>query len=80
MMITRYRKRISGPLMDRIDQVHGHRSGRIWSVDIGRPRGSHDDGDQAVTSVFARAVRGEPGSLTSAWESVESHLIVLADG
>ena len=45
-----------------------------------RPRGSHDDGDQAVTSVLVRAARGEPGSLTSAWESLDRHLIVLADG
>jgi len=66
--------------MDRIDQVHGHRSGRIWNVDIGRPSGSHDDGDQAVTSVFARALRGESGSIASACESVKRHLMVLAEG
>ena len=60
--------------------IHHHLSGKIEKVDvIARDRSGHGGGDFGIVRSFVNAVNGTPDdSITTARESLESHLLAFA--
>jgi predicted dehydrogenase len=65
-------------LMEQILERHDHKSGRV-GIERFPMRGSgHGDGDHRLFAGFLAAIRGEAEPLTSARESLVSHLMAFA--
>jgi hypothetical protein len=59
-------------------EIHDHLTGRIEKIDPEMGAG-HGGGDEGLVSAFVRALRaGQPQVLTSARNSLESHLMAFA--
>jgi predicted dehydrogenase len=72
------RAKFSDGLGDDSIEIHDHKIGHIERVKIQRSRQAHGGGDQQVMAAFIRAARHLSPSLTSARESLESHLMAFA--
>jgi predicted dehydrogenase len=59
-------------------EIHDHLTGLKETVDIPRPTSGHGGGDFGIVRSFLAAVRGEEAALTTARESLESHLMAFA--
>ena len=59
-------------------EIHDHVTGAVEPVDLAGPATGHGGGDAALMAGFVAAVRGEQPPLTSAEESLESHLLAFA--
>lgn len=60
-------------------EVHDHRTGKVETFQAMRPAGGHGGGDAGVLHDFAQALQsGERHVLTSAAESLVSHLLAFA--
>ncbi len=59
-------------------EIHDHNGGRAARVPITAGRSGHGGGDFGVLRAFLAAVQGEAGSLSTAREVLESHLLALA--
>ncbi len=59
-------------------EIHDHLTSRMEQVEIPAPPSGHGGGDFGVVRSFVAAVRGEGDALTSARESLESHLLAFA--
>jgi len=60
-------------------EIHDHRSGTSERISKPRGVGGHGGGDEGLTRAFVGALRGDrAGVLTSARESVTSHLMAFA--
>lgn len=72
------RAKFTDGLGDDCIEIHDHHSGRSERVPVPQSRQSHGGGDQGVMAAFVRASRRSSNSLTSARESLESHLLAFA--
>jgi predicted dehydrogenase len=62
-------------------EIHDHLTGAVERIDLPRPSPTstgHGGGDDGLMDAFCRAVREGDGSLTTARESLESHLMAFA--
>ncbi|HWQ13280.1 MAG TPA: Gfo/Idh/MocA family oxidoreductase [Roseiflexaceae bacterium] len=59
-------------------EVHDHLTGRVEQVPIPPASSGHGGGDFGVVRSFVRALRGQEPPLTTARESLESHLLAFA--
>jgi predicted dehydrogenase len=59
-------------------EIHDHLSGQREEVPIPAASSGHGGGDFGVVRSFVRAARGEEPPLTTARESLESHLLAFA--
>jgi hypothetical protein len=67
--------------LDDVIEIHDHRTGRIERCPMnGSTAGvtGHGGGDEGLMAAFVRASRGACTNLTSAHESLESHLMAFA--
>jgi len=74
------RGRFAYGLDDNIE-IHDHRTGCVEHITLGSPTGTvtgHGGGDEGLMAAFVRAASGETTGLTSARESLESHLMAFA--
>jgi len=59
-------------------EIHDHRTGNVEKISMNMSQG-HGGGDTGITSAFVRSLRsGAPQVLTSARNSLESHLMAFA--
>jgi predicted dehydrogenase len=59
--------------------IRDHRTGKEEHIDIPTGMGGHGGGDFGIMESFVKALRGEPDeSITTARESLESHLLAFA--
>ena len=58
--------------------IHDHLTGRRESVDIVSQESGHGGGDFGIMRSFIQAMHGEASALTTARESLESHLLAFA--
>ncbi len=58
--------------------IHDHKSGRIEKVDIPLADSGHGGGDAGIMRNFIAAMRGDEKAMTTARESLESHLMAFA--
>ncbi len=58
--------------------IHDHLTGRHESIDIQNQASGHGGGDFGIMRSFVRAMHGEASALTTARESLESHLMAFA--
>jgi predicted dehydrogenase len=59
-------------------EIHDHATGRRETLDVPATASGHGGGDFGIVRSFVRAVRGEGQPLTTARESLESHLMAFA--
>ncbi len=59
-------------------EVHDHRTGRCEEVPIATASSGHGGGDFGIVRSFVQALRGAAPPLTTARESLESHLLAFA--
>jgi predicted dehydrogenase len=59
-------------------EVHDHLTGQVEHVPIPDGESGHGGGDAGIMADFVRALRGESQPLTTARESLESHLMAFA--
>jgi len=59
-------------------EIHDHKSGRNREVEIPMAESGHGGGDFGIMRSFVAAARGEEKALTTARESLESHLMAFA--
>ncbi len=59
-------------------EIYDHVTGETQQVPIPAAESGHGGGDQGIVRSFLRALRGEEAPLTSARESLESHLMAFA--
>lgn len=59
-------------------EIHDHLTKRREDVAIPLTDSGHGGGDTSIVQSFVRAVRGEAAALTTARESLESHLLAFA--
>jgi predicted dehydrogenase len=59
-------------------EIHDHLTGRRETLDVPATASGHGGGDFGIVRSFVRAVRGEGQPLTTARESLESHLMAFA--
>jgi predicted dehydrogenase len=67
--------------LDDVIEIHDHRMGHVEKIDLGGSSGGvtgHGGGDEGLMAAFVRAARDGTGGLTSARESLESHLMAFA--
>ncbi|VAW37510.1 Oxidoreductase family protein [hydrothermal vent metagenome] len=58
--------------------IHDHKSGRIEKIDIPLADSGHGGGDAGIMRNFVGAIRGDEKAMTTARESLESHLMAFA--
>lgn len=61
-----------------IIEIHDHRTGQVERIAPEIGKGGHSGGDEGLMAAFVRAVRDRSAALTTARESLESHLIAFA--
>ena len=59
-------------------EIHDHLTGRVERITPQAGRSGHGGGDEGLMSAFVRAVHDPAQSLTTARESLESHLMAFA--
>lgn len=59
-------------------EIHDHRTGRCEEVPIDAAASGHGGGDFGIVRSFVQALRGTAPPLTTARESLESHLLAFA--
>jgi predicted dehydrogenase len=59
-------------------EIHDHLTGRVERVDLEVATSGHGGGDEGVMSAFVKAVRDPNSAMTTARESLESHLMAFA--
>ncbi|MEM8860186.1 MAG: Gfo/Idh/MocA family oxidoreductase [Chloroflexota bacterium] len=59
-------------------EIHDHLTSKVDLIEIEPGRGGHGGGDFKIVKSFVDAVRGEAPPLTTARESLESHLMAFA--
>ena len=60
-------------------EIHDHLTGECEQIEIrGTSEGGHGGGDFGLVDSFVRALRGDEQPLTTARESLESHLLAFA--
>lgn len=59
-------------------EIHDHCTGRVERIIPPTRRGGHGGGDEGLMAAFVRAVRERSAALTTARESLESHLMAFA--
>lgn len=59
-------------------EVHDHLTGKVEHVEIPSATSGHGGGDAGIVASFLRAMRGDEAPLTTARESLESHLMAFA--
>ncbi len=59
-------------------EIHDHLTGRVEEIDIQAGASGHGGGDEGIMRTFVGAIRGEREKLTTARESLESHLMAFA--
>ena len=59
-------------------EIHDHLTGHVRTVCPGGRAGGHGGGDAGLMTAFIDAVRGESTAMTTARESLESHLMAFA--
>jgi predicted dehydrogenase len=59
-------------------EIHDHLTNRCQEINIPAGPSGHGGGDFGIVTSFLRAVRGDAPALTSARESLESHLLAFA--
>jgi predicted dehydrogenase len=59
-------------------EVHDHATGRVRRLSPANSAGGHGGGDAGLMAAFVRAIRDESDTVTSAEESLESHLMAFA--
>ena len=59
-------------------EVHDHLSGRVERIDPQAQASGHGGGDAGLMATFVQALRGRGPGLTTARESLESHLMAFA--
>jgi predicted dehydrogenase len=59
-------------------EVHDHKTGLKEEIDIPFAESGHGGGDAGIMRNFVRALRGEEKAMTTARESLESHLMAFA--
>ncbi len=59
-------------------EVHDHKSGRREEIDIPFADSGHGGGDEGIMRNFVRTMRGEEEAMSTARESLESHLMAFA--
>jgi predicted dehydrogenase len=59
-------------------EVHDHLTGHVEKVDLEAGTSGHGGGDEGVMAAFVSAVRDPSTALTTARESLESHLMAFA--
>jgi hypothetical protein len=59
-------------------EIHDHRTSRIETLRPGTVEGGHGGGDTGLISAFVRAVHDPSTAMTTARESLESHLMAFA--
>jgi len=64
--------------MDDAIEIHDHLTGRVEKVDLAEGTSGHGGGDEGVMAAFVSAVRDPSTALTTARESLESHLMAFA--
>ena len=59
-------------------EIHDHLSGRVERIDPLAQASGHGGGDAGLMAAFVQTLRGRGSSLTTARESLESHLMAFA--
>ena len=59
-------------------EIHDHLTDECEEVSIPKATSGHGGGDNGIVNSFVRAMRGEEVALTTARESLESHLMAFA--
>jgi hypothetical protein len=59
-------------------EIHDHLTGECEEVAIPKATSGHGGGDFGIVQSFVQAMRGEVAALTTARESLESHLMAFA--
>jgi hypothetical protein len=59
-------------------EIHDHLTNRCKNIEIPAGESGHGGGDFGIVRSFVRALRGEAEALTTARESLESHLLAFA--
>jgi predicted dehydrogenase len=59
-------------------EVHDHLTGRVEKVDPQAGASGHGGGDEGIMAAFVKALRAPATALTTARESLESHLMAFA--
>ena len=59
-------------------EIHDHLTNEMEVIEVEPGRGGHGGGDSKIVKSFVDAVRGEAPPLTTARESLESHLMAFA--
>jgi len=75
---TRATLRASFGYGDGAIEIHNHQTGEIEHVAIPSAESGHGGGDAGIVQSFLRALRGEEPPLTTARQSLESHLLAFA--
>lgn len=61
-----------------IIEIHDHRTGQVERIAPKIGKGGHSGGDEGLMAALVRAVRDRSAALTTARESLESHLMAFA--
>jgi predicted dehydrogenase len=59
-------------------EIHDHLSGQVEEVEIGAGASGHGGGDEGIMAAFVQALRNPGEAMTTARESLESHLMAFA--
>jgi predicted dehydrogenase len=59
-------------------EIHDHLTGRIEEIDVDAGGSGHGGGDYGIMQSFVQAAHNRDGALTTARESLESHLLAFA--
>jgi hypothetical protein len=59
-------------------EIHDHLTERIEQVDIQAGASGHGGGDEGIMAAFVQALRNPGAAMTTARQSLESHLMAFA--
>ena len=59
-------------------EIHDHLTDQVERIDVPPSESGHGGGDMGIIESFVKAARGDTPALTSAHESLESHLMAFA--
>jgi predicted dehydrogenase len=59
-------------------EIHDHLTGRVEKMDLAQSAVGHGGGDAGIMAAFVKALRNPDTALTTARESLESHLMAFA--
>ncbi|MEE8389894.1 MAG: Gfo/Idh/MocA family oxidoreductase [Anaerolineae bacterium] len=61
-------------------EIHDHLTGRVEKINLARGIAGHGGGDEELMTAFVKALRDPGTAMTTARESLESHLMAFAAG